>query len=99
MEDGGSKVEVLRQSQSSQIHINQNNTKKFHSSGGGWRYNATKNSGRKGTFCWVLRNGNIIYNSIWYISHGGMSDISKLFLKVNGKISNSKKKCVYLHVK
>ena len=29
VEDGGSKVEVLQQSQSSQIHINQNNTKKL----------------------------------------------------------------------
>jgi len=62
VEDGGSKVEVLQQSQSSQIHINQNNTKKLTKLGGGWRYNATKISGRKGTFCWVWKNGNIIYN-------------------------------------
>ena len=54
-------MEVLQQSGSSQIRINQNNTKKFHSSGGGWRYKATKNSGRNSYFCIDIKTHKYLY--------------------------------------
>ncbi len=43
-------MEVLQQYEYSQIRINQNNTEKYHSSGGGWRYKATKNFWEKRQF-------------------------------------------------
>ena len=54
-------MEVLQQSEFSQIRINQNNTKKFHSSGGGWRYKATKNSGRNDSFCCDIKIHKYLY--------------------------------------